>query len=318
VSGPAAAAGAGGTASRVVFVAGAARSGTTLLGEMLGAQPRVLNVGELSLFWRDADRGNACACGAPIPSCPLWQPALERVRRELGITTEDYAGLARTRSRLARTTRPLRLGRMVADPTCWTEEEGRLVAATSLLLRAAREAAGADVVVDTSKMLPALLFHRLSRERQVDVVHLVRDPCAVAASTVRSRSVRRGNLESLPPGGSLPTAITRWLWANATLAAGTGRGRAVRVRYERLMADPVAELGRTCAAVGLVFDPRTVEGGALRTDRPSHAAVGNPRRGAEVTPLVADERWRTELPAGSRRLVRLATWPLDAAMGERR
>ncbi len=303
---------------RLVFVAGAARSGTTLLGEMLGAQPRVLNLGEFALFWRDADRGNACACGEAIPTCPLWGAALQELARTTGVQQSDYAGLASTRARLSRTTRPFRLTRMIADPSGWSAAETRLVGATSALLDIALVLAAADVAVDTSKVLPALRFHRLTPDRRVDVVHLVRDPRAVAASTVRSRDVVRGNADSLPPGGSLGTAVYRWVWVNASLAPTTWRGRGVRLRYEPLVERPESELSRLCAALGVTFDPTTVSGHSLRPPRASHAAVGNPRRGAAVTPLAKDERWRTELTPARRRLVRALTWPLDASLGRPR
>ena len=282
---------------------------------MLGAQPGVLDGGEMALFWRDAARGNTCACGEPLTSCELWGAALRRVQTELGVTPSDYQALARERARISRTTRPLRLIAMRRKPATWTASEQRLIEATSLLIDAALDEAGAEVLVDTSKTLPALLFQQLTPQRPLTLVHLIRDARAVVASTVRSRAVVRGNDESLPPGGSLTTAIGRWLWSNLTATIGrrmlrTGR----KVRYEALMASPEAVVRSICQDAGIAYDPATLVGDELRSNTPSHAAVGNPRRGAAVTQLVADERWRTELPRSSQHLVRAATWPLDTVL----
>lgn len=304
--------------SKVVFVAGAARSGSTLLGEILGAQPRVLDAGEVALFWRDAARGNTCACGVPLTACELWGGALSDLQSSLGLDPSEYAALAATRAQLARTTRPARLRALLRDGSVATTAEKRLIEATSALYEAALKRAGADVLVDTSKTLPSLLFHGLTPERPVELIHLVRDARAVAASTVRSRAVARGNAESLPPGGGLGTSIARWLWANATTRIGARRlGSVQTVQYDTLMGDPEGVVRRLCGAAGVEFDPATLADRTLRMPHTSHAAVGNPRRGATVTELVLDERWRTELTTTQQRVVRSATWPLQRSLARR-
>jgi len=301
--------------SNVVFVAGAARSGSSLLGEILGAQRGVLNGGELSLFWRNAARGNSCACGSPLRSCDLWGSALDRVGRELDLQAGSYVDLAQTRSALAHTTHPQRLSQMRRQPSAWSTAEARLITATSLLYEVALELSDAEVLVDTSKTLPALLFHELTPQRQVTVIHLVRDPRAVAASTIRSIDSSRGNADSLPPGGGLSTAIGRWVWANATASIGARRASTrVRIHYEDLVQAP-AELTRdVCDRAGIHFDPATVTGDRLLREGQSHAAVGNPRRGEGAVRLVLDDRWRSELSPARALFVRAITWPIDAAL----
>lgn len=301
--------------SKVVFVAGASRSGSTLLGEALGAQPGVLNGGELALFWRDAARGNTCACGSTLTSCDLWGTALDRLARDAGIRREDYQRLARTRAQLARTTRPRKLARMRRSPDRWTADERHLVHATQSLYAFALELADADVLIDTSKTLPAMLFHDLSPQHVVTVVHLVRDPRAVVASTVRSRGVERGNPDSLPPGAGPSIAIARWWWSN--VMAGIGSRRAtdkLLVRYESFVSEPEAQTRAICGSLGIDFDPTTIEDRHLRVHSPSHAAVGNPRRGTEITPILPDERWKQDLSPARQRLVQATTWPLDKTL----
>ena len=300
----------------VIYVAGPARSGSTLLGEILGSQPGVFNAGELSLFWRDAARGNSCACGEPLTSCILWGAALERVRVRIGLRTDQYQVLADARAELARTTRPRRLTEMVRrDPSNWSAAQRLLVTATAALHEAALRIHGATTLVDTSKTLPALRFHGLLPHRRLTVVHLIRDPRAVVASTMRSRDVLRGNPGSLPPGGNLGMAITRWWWANCTAMVGARTThRALRLRYEDLIASPAARTREVCETAGIGFDATTLADSVLRPPTRSHAAVGNPRRGAELTPLTLDDRWRHELSPQLQYLIRAVTWPLDAAL----
>lgn len=299
--------------SAIIYIAGAARSGSTLLGEILGAQPGVLDGGEMALFWRDASRGNRCACGRPLTECEIWGTALEKLRVESCVLPEEYPLLAKTRARLARTTRPHRLAQMRRQRHQWSTDEERLVHATSALYEAALDIANARVLVDTSKTLPALLFHELTYSEPLTVLQLIRDPRAVAASTLRSRATKRGNRESLPPGGSLPAAIFRWLIANTTAAIGRRKAsnQGLTIRYEDLIAQPASVTAAICDASGIEFSAATLVANELRSPVSSHAAVGNPRRGGTHTMLVTDERWRDELTTSQQRMVHAATWPLQ-------
>lgn len=298
---------------RTIYVAGAARSGSTLLGEVLGAQPRVLNIGEISLFWRDADRKNLCACGEPIPNCPLWSVALEAVRASHGVDATRYAGLARTRARLARTTRPAEMHALRrASRAQWPQDVRELVDATTTLVSAAAESAGADVVVDTSKTLPGLLFVDLCGA-EYDILHLIRRPEAVASSTLRSQGVVRGNADSKPPGGSLATGVVRWIWSNACsrlapkVSSPSGYSR---LHYEDFTHDPQGIIEELSGTLKVELDRGVVQNRHVSLPGVSHAAVGNPSRGAREVSVVEDERWRDELSPLQARVIGGVTAPV--------
>jgi hypothetical protein len=298
--------------SQVIFIAGAARSGSTLLGDILGAQPEVFNAGELSLFWRDAARGNACACGDPITECEFWKVVLARVQEETGLGSESYAELGTERARLSRTTRPRALTEAIRHPERRTASQQGLIAAYQSLLNGALEEARATYLVDSSKTVPALRFHELTAATP-QILHMVRDPRAVAASVRGSKDIERGNADSLPPGGGVPTAVIRWLWTTSAIRAyRRGRDQHV-VRYEILAADPERETRRLCELLGICFASRTVAGRTLTMTRADgHAAVGNPRRGNLQRVIAVDDRWRTQLSPTSARLIRGVTAPFDA------
>lgn len=306
------------TRADVIYIGGASRSGSTLIAEALGAQPGVFNGGELALFWRDAARGNHCACGERLTECALWGRALNEVQDQTGIGADDYKMLASVRANLSHTTRPQRLYAMLRDRACWTREERALVESSTVLLNAVKRLADADVVVDASKTLPGMLFHRLMNSSRIGLLHLIRDPRAVAASTLRSRDVQRGNEASLPPGSGLPVAIARWCWANSTTLA-TSRFRmvspTVTLRYEDFVEHPDALLYHVCHRFDVPFEPSTLNGRVLHLPHQSHAAVGNPRRGSQTTPIVLDDRWQTELSTTQQHIVRAITWPLYGTMG---
>lgn len=303
---------------RVLYIGGAARSGTTLLSEIVGAQPGVVNTGELSLFWRAADRDGHCACGEPLSSCELWGPALDTLRAVHGVRREDFGDLSRTRADLTHTSRLQRLLKLRTRPDAMTAAERRLVEATTALMDIVLSASNGLLLVDSSKTLGSLLFHQLCGPVDLRLVHLVRDPRAVVASTIRSRGVRRGNVEWLPPGGSVVTGVVRWLWANATMAACSRSIESqMRLDYESLMRDPETASRNVCRFAGIGFAAESVRDRRLTLSSTSHAAVGNPGRGGQTQALREDQRWRTELSPASLRVVTVSTWPLHAILRKR-
>ena len=81
------------TPLKVIFVAGAGRSGSTLLDRMLGSVPRVASVGELRHIWKlGLAEDEFCGCGEPFSACPFWA----RVVREAlpGVGAAEVVGAA--------------------------------------------------------------------------------------------------------------------------------------------------------------------------------------------------------------------------------
>ncbi|MCP5113102.1 MAG: sulfotransferase, partial [bacterium] len=59
---------------RILFIAGCWRSGSTLLGDLLGAVSGFCHVGELHHVWRRGLELNwLCGCGERFRSCPFWR-----------------------------------------------------------------------------------------------------------------------------------------------------------------------------------------------------------------------------------------------------
>ncbi|WP_226900067.1 sulfotransferase [Nonomuraea phyllanthi] len=234
------------TTTRVIFLGGLGRSGTTLLERLLGELPGVVALGEVVHLWeRGVLAEELCGCGTPFPACPFWRQVGERA---FGGWTQALVGRVLTlRRRVDRTRRITR----IAHP-----DLAEYVQAYRLLY----EATGAPVVIDSSKHA-SLACCLVAGGVDVRVVHVVRDPRAVAHSW--ARTVRRPeDGRPMTRWGPARTAL-HWTAQNTALELLRGRGaRVTRIRYEDLLADP----GRTLRALALDLNLVPGPGSDLSSD----------------------------------------------------
>src|SRR2546430_17108956 len=65
--------------TRVLYIGGLGRSGTTLLERLLGELPGACALGEVVHLWdRDVRDDERCACGRPFSGCDFWRAVGER------------------------------------------------------------------------------------------------------------------------------------------------------------------------------------------------------------------------------------------------
>lgn len=302
--------------TRVAYIVGTGRSGSTLLARMLGEVDGWFAAGELRyLFERGLVEARACSCGNPLIECPVWSAVLEEAYGSPTAVPVEHA------LRLLQATTRVRSLPVLARDQLSGRPSPELLELRDLLAplyEAIRTVTGAQVIVDSSK-LPSYLAV-LSGVSSLDVrtVHLVRDPRAAAFSWQRSKQLTdgaaRSNMEQIPPAKS----ALLWLGWNA-LTDLTGRrdpARYLRCRYEDLIADPDHEVGRILAMAGDGGDSLDFLPDGRIDLGVGHLVAGNPdrmRRGP--TALRADDEWRRSMPRADRVLVGAATLPLRVRYG---
>lgn len=297
----------------VLYVLGKGRSGSTLLDATLGQLPGVFSTGELRELWRWGHlQGYDCSCGAPVRTCPIWSQVTERV---LGTKEPSRAAVERVEALHERVLRwsavpGLLAGRDRPALRAYVDLQQRLYDAIAGVT-------GAQVIVDSSKW-PA---HPgvLGRMPGVDprVVHLVRDPRAVAFSYTRHRPTG-GRQPAMPRFGPVHSSLS-WLVRNATAEVARRRVPSLRVTYEAFAAEPrrtvagIAALADRDPSVLPFVDDRTVRIGQ------THMVGGNPGRfrTGEIR-VEADDEWVAAMPQRDARLVTALTAPLRARYGYRR
>ena len=273
----------------MVAIAGFPRSGSTLLGDILGSAPGVTHLGETAVIFRRRPLSR-CSCGASIPACEFWGPAVAALSVASG---RDADAVDRDITRIVH-------GRRKPAPY--------LVDFFASLLRHAATRTGSRVLVDSSNW-PS--FGRLldtATGGECGYIHLVRDPRAA----IHSRT--RGGMQYLLDGASAPRVTAsvvqdsrRWnLWnRQAEKLAGVGTVY-TRVRYEDLVRDPSA----TLAEVTTELDLPSVAASGNRVEIDRRHVIGGSRGARNGTVEVVDnDDWRRESTPTRRALVEVLTAP---------
>ena len=283
--------------TRILYVAGLGRTGSTVLGGMLGGLPDVTFVGELSFFWRRFANGELCSCGQPLAACPFWSEVVRTAYR--GLTPAQAQHFAEMERRMLR--RQVLPGRSIADGDgpirAMLNERARLYSAIA-------HVAQAIWIVDTGKNLT--YGRLLARLDGVDfaTIHIVRDPRGVAFSWlkhVRSDS-EPGELDRRSAGNS----AAHWVAQNLAMQWVLPRRSStyLRVRYEELVTHPAEVVSAISSATGMTVR-NSNELARYLAIRPTelHLVAGNPGVRARVgggVPLTLDEEWRVGLPQAQR------------------
>lgn len=294
---------------QLLFVGGMGRSGSTLIERMLGELPGVCSLGEVVHIWRRSlVDGEACGCGAPFRECAFWVAVgaaafggWDRVE------PRDVLGLQGSvdRTRFA----PALLGRR--PPSALAGRLARYTGFYDRLYAAAAHVSNCRVIVDSSKhaSLAACLRHRYGR--RLHLVHVLRDPRAVAHAW-RKRVLRPDATATSPEQEmarySAGRAAVQWTAQNEILARLTRLGVPTRrVRYEDFTADPAGEFRALAAFAGHDGELPLDAAGTAQLSA-AHTVSGNPMRfDSGPVQVRADSAWRGGLEPGARRTVSALT-----------
>ncbi|MFN2383983.1 MAG: sulfotransferase [Gemmatimonadota bacterium] len=261
---------------RPIFIGGCGRSGTTLLGAMLGAHPDAVATPE-SPFKTEVLAGLPAALGpADIERAArrignhfryrLWQAAPEGT--SMDAPSADAAPSAPYPALLLDLVRRYAAGRDKPAARFWIDHTPDNTAHAATLLALFPEAR---------------------------LIHLVRDGRAVAASVL-----------PLDWGPNTITQAGRW-WGQK-LAYGLGAessplaARVLRVRLEDVVREPAAALERISAFAGLAVHPAMLAGGGFQV--PEYSSAQHARVGQAPDPAVLT-RWERTL---SPRDIELFEW----------
>lgn len=300
---------------KVISIIGDTRSGSTIVDNILGAYDGFFPTGELHYLWeRGLLESRKCGCGRKMRECTIWSRIIDRVFEDPQLSSAGAVGVVVLQRRTVRTRHTLRLLRSTGarhEANAYVRAYAR---AASRLYESIAEVTGARVIVDSSKRPSDAALVRMLPGIESYVVHLVRDPRAVAFSWLRKKKELDSERHpEMPRHGSLYSSV-RWLGIN-TMADIVRRreslGHSLLVRYEDFVADPRATIERIVRAVGEPLEPSPFVGEREVRLAPNHTVAGNPSRFKSGLIQLRDDRdWRMSLGDGDRLLTTTISMPL--------
>jgi hypothetical protein len=273
---------------KVLLVVGNSRSGSTILANTLATIDGYRHVGELHWIWRRGLLENwLCGCGEPIRDCPFWTAVLDTAFGQLDAArVQEIEDL---RLQVHRQLTAYRGG--IESPE--TRGYGRHI---EKLYGALTKVSGAEVIVDTAKN--AAHGWSLARIPGIDlrVLHLVRDPRAVAYSWAKKKALpdspnhayfKRRSVEESCSTWNTTNQRAEWLVERAGVPAS-------RLRYEEFAASPRDALKQVLALLSEQGRELDLLDGRRLTLGTSHGVSGNPSRFDQIGPveISLDEEWK--------------------------
>jgi Sulfotransferase family len=310
---------------KVLSVVGPGRSGTTVLGSVLGEVDGFASMGELRWLWeRGVKDQRPCGCGRKPEDCPVWSPVIEATRAvSVDGRPLTFAQLIDSQHELARFRYRLRVLR-AADSTSPQDKDHDWPAMTTVrtamgeACRVFADVTGSRVVIDTSKRPHDAAV--LAGTEGVDhyVVHMVRDPRGVVHSWRRGKTFSVAGETRTMGTRRMPSSVRRWIancLGSEVLRRRIAPSRWLELRYEDFARDPAEAVARITALLGEQGSPPFESDGSVFL-HPNHMVAGNPSRFTLGTVTIrSDEAWRTQMARRHQWLVELATKPLMRRYG---
>ena len=306
---------------KVLSVTGAGRSGTTVLASILDGFEGFASAGEVRRLWeRGVAEGRPCGCRRLPVDCPVWSGVITRTLEadDASSPAEALRHIIAAQHELSQLRNRPRLLRSAAGGDAGWAALQRVRTALGVACVAFAESTHARVVVDTSKRAEDAAVFASLPDVEHYVLHIVRDPRAVAHSWRRAKRFSAAGSTRTMGTRRVPATVRRWIencLGTEALLRYVPRERSLRVRYEDFCRDPRAVVGQILVLLdesgeGPFEDDHTVRLG------PNHIVAGNPSRFTTGSVTIrADEEWRARMPRHEKLLIEVFTKPLMLRYG---
>ena len=296
----------------ILYIAGAGRSGSTLLERILGQLEGCVAVGELRHLWRDDPATTLCGCGRFIAECDFWLAALVPVLERFD--QSGFRAMLEAQQSVDRIRYVPAMRSGVLANRKFRLRQAQYCGHLRHMYQAFLATSGDAIVVDSSKDISTLHLLAAMPDVRVRILHLVRDSRAVAYAWTKEK-VRPNVVGQLTymvrysPRQSAADWMVRNLLTEAARGSTAGY---MRVRYEDLIANPRRTVTDIAAFLQLTgADLSFIGASGIEFPKENHAIGGNPMRFAEgEVRLQLDSAWKEQIRPMDRRIVTALSWPL--------
>lgn len=298
---------------KVLYIAGSGRSGSTILGRILGEADGFFFAGELCKIWKYGLLENRmCGCGEPFRDCTFWREVFR----------EAYGGMDQVASRelyelrkKSASMRHIPLFLVPGGNTLMSRRIERFSGYLERLYAAIQARAGSRVIVDCSKSVSYGYVLGSMDTIDLHVVHIIRDPRGVAHEKLKRKRYQPGDEKPVYAGryGLLESSLTWDVQNVAAEAFWRGiQGKYLKIHYEDFVEKPRETVERILrmAKENVSRLPFLGEH-RVQLDPRSHSAAGNPVRfDSGTVDIKPDLAWMGEMSAEKKIIVTSLTWPL--------
>ena len=298
---------------KLVYLAAASHSGSTMTAMLLGAHPDLCSVGELKAINLGDKNRYLCSCKKLVGECEFW----EGVAEKMAAKGHDFCiSDAKTDIRTGATPYMLKLlGPLVRSPLMefirdslltlspvWRKQLPFLQKRNADYARSIAEQANVDTVVDSSKIGIRLKYLLKNPELDIKVIWIVRDGRGVSqayknpsefadAKNPKYRGGGAGMTEE--EGRSIEVGAHEWVRCNQeteAVLATMPKENWMQVHYEDIC-------NNTEKTLDTLFDFIGVDPSKKRLDFKTveHHVVGNGMRLDDSEDIKLDDRWKEQL-----------------------
>lgn len=282
---------------QILYVAGNGRSGSTLIGILLGAAEGHFCAGELTNIGRNEITDEFCSCGQKIKDCNIWKDVFDLWQERSPLSPEAYQ-LAKRNFEGNKNTLTIIKNYLFPGAAFSAYQE-----ATKSLLEAIAEVTGRSVIIDTSKSAQRILVLK-SIFRNVHVVHICRKFSGVLNSTQKhfKRDVKGGIEQEIRPR-RVSKVLFDWIATNLVISVVTAGGNKTKLKYQYFV-NHVADAMRLISKKSGIQQLGHIA--EQKVFHPEHIVAGNRIRlqsSMEISPKVG--RQLNNLNKNQRRLANL-------------
>lgn len=307
------------TKTKILYIAGWGRSGTTVLDNLLGQVEGFVSTGELHAVWsRGLSQGRSCGCGLRLTDCPFWQEVFGTGFG--GLDNVDAAQVIRSQSEIHTRHAPQVLRSSRSGTLMRRFEYARHLHG---LYAGLASVDGTRVIVDSSKYPTDAIVAAGLPDFETFVVHVYRDPRAVAFSWRRIKDTpdKQTNGGKLRRVGVVRSTLVWQLYNWVILRyvrKAVGADHFMRLAYEELASQPEAALERLIDLLEEVPAHRPAFEDNVVEVKPSHTASGNPNRfESGRREIRLDSEWERRMTPWRKALVSVLAFPMLSRLGYR-
>jgi hypothetical protein len=298
---------------KLVYLAAASHSGSTMTAMLIGAHPELCSVGELKAIHLGDKNSYLCSCKTLVDECAFWQGVSEKMaKRGQEFCISDAGTDIRTGATpyMLRLLKPLVRGPfmelirdsfLLLSPT-WRKQLPMLQHRNANYVSAIAEQAGVETVVDSSKIGIRLKYLLKNKDLDIKVIWVVRDGRGVSLAYKNPSEYADAKDPKLRGGGTGKTqeqgrgiayGAHEWVRCNQeteAVLATMDRDKWIKVHYEDICNNTENTLDKLFEFIGVDptkkrLDFKTVE----------HHVVGNGMRLDESEVIKLDDRWKDQL-----------------------